>query len=357
MTVERLNKEEISGRAVALLGLDCDAVDLFSDEGLCASLRRAASLMCPATPRQLVDSVIDALAPLDPAIDRSIVNEALDRLISVGDLLELRTSDGTARLLFLAPPSYVETRPGNFLLIGIRPNGSPILDEPHAARIEFESHTRSIFVDPLTADDLFATAGVHRVTREQWTRSPRFDSAATVVARAEYRLKMSPSTGSIPGLSVIDSTSSVRYYKGRWRDLTGDDEGMYVGRRPQAFGAPIWCLIQVSRGVPTTLADLPFESSVFPGWDEARLIQAAIDSQRGHPQTYRTRPAAGNIMFDFFAPLPSWAERFVTLNAVPVNKSTGALFSYRVPVDAEPSLTTFLSDSMWMTSTTEAWTQ
>ena len=64
MTVQRIERGEVATRAQEVLGLDAAGVDLFSTEGLCASLRRAASFLCPASPRQIVDAVLEALAPL-----------------------------------------------------------------------------------------------------------------------------------------------------------------------------------------------------------------------------------------------------------------------------------------------------
>jgi hypothetical protein len=83
---------------VGILGLDDKNVDLFSTEGVCASLRRAASFLCPAAPRQVVDAVLDALTPLNPDLKRDEVTEALYTLIGIGDLLELRPTGSRALL-------------------------------------------------------------------------------------------------------------------------------------------------------------------------------------------------------------------------------------------------------------------
>src|SRR5688572_25729389 len=104
MTVQRIERAEVAARATGILGLDPAAADLFSTEGLCASLRRAASFQCPASPRQIVDAVVEALAPLSEGLERDTVVEALDALVMSGDLLELHQPGSRSRLLFLGPP-------------------------------------------------------------------------------------------------------------------------------------------------------------------------------------------------------------------------------------------------------------
>lgn len=360
MSVQRLERDDVASRAVAILGLDPAADGLPSPEGLCASLRRAASFLCPASPRQIVDAVLDALTPLDLGIERDEVAEALDRLIGAGDLLELRASGPGTRLLFLGPPSYVEKQPGHYLLLGIRPNADMLVDEGSlGAFVTYESHTRTVVLDESSAVETLATAGLHRLAREQWANAPRQEAAAKVVEQASNRLRGARSPGQITGLTLIDSTTSVRYYNGRWRQPLPTDQGIFVGRRPQAYGAPIWCVVDLLEGVPQAVVDLPVDGSVAPAWDDARRLQAALDAHRGSAQVFRTVPTGqpgDPWLFDFFGPLPSWTERYLDLVGLPVGKSRGALFTYRVPDGAQTNTRAFLSGALWMQPTEEVHT-
>jgi hypothetical protein len=355
MSIQRLDPGEVAVRAVDNLGLAQAAVDLFSPEGLCASLRRAASFLCPASPRQIIDAVHDALTPLRNDLERDDLVEAVDVLVGVGDLLELRQAGPRTRLLFLGPPSYVEKQPGEFLLLGVRPNAGALVDEETlGAEVIYEAHTRTVVLDPESAAEALGAAGLHRLSREQWIRSPRREAAAAVIEQAQERLVAARAPGQVSGLKIIDSTAPVHYYKGRWREPTIADDGIFVGRRPQAYGAPIWCVIQLARGVPQAVLDLPVDSSVAPGSDEARRLQAALDAHRGGPQVYRVRAsrrADGASFLDFFGPLPSWAERYMDLIGMPLPKAQGALFSYRVPEAVVEDTRVFLSTSSWMTAT------
>lgn len=352
MTIHRIGRDEVTARAVGILGLDEGAVDLFSVEGISASLRRAASFLCPASPRQIIDAVLDVLTPLGAELERDAVTNALDALVGAGDLLELRGNGTRNRLLFLGPPSYVEKKPGSFLLLGIRPNASPVLDEESVeAAVVYESHTRLIELDPDSAAQTLAAAGLHRLTREQWAKAPRDMAATAVVEQVRSRLAAHRSPGQVSGLVLIDPAKPVRYYKGRWREPMASDQGIFVGHRPQAYGAPIWCVVELAAGVPQAVLDLPLASAIAPGWDDARRLQAALDAERGCPQVVRVRPTGqldGDFIVDFFGPLPSWAERYLDLTGLPVSRSRGALFSYRVPDAAMGDVTLFLSTSLWM---------
>lgn len=357
MSVQRCDGHEVAARAVAVLGLNDTVVDLFSEEGICASLRRAASFLCPASPRQLVDAVLDALRPLKPDIEREDLMQALDNLVSVGDLLELRPTGGRTRLLFLGPPSYVEMRPGHFLLLGIRPNAGQILSEESlGAVVAYESHTRSVVLHSNEGIEALAAMGLHRLRPEQWAQAPRQDASSSVVEMARRQLISSRTPGNVSDLELIDPTTSVRYYKGRWREPKPTDQGIFIGRRPQAYGAPLWCAIEIAEGVPQSVLDFPVDSPTAPGWDEARRLQAAIDAERGSPQVCRVRAddqSSGTRIFDFFVPLPSWAIRYLNLIGVPVPKAPGSLFSYRVPDGVDSKVREFLSKSLWMTVTEE----
>ena len=140
MNVTAISPAECSEIAVSALDVD-DAADLFSAEGLAASLRRAASYLCPAPPQQVTNAVLDALRPLAPGggLQRADITDLLDLLVSGGDLIEMRLSgSGAARLLYLGPPSYIEARPGRYLLTGIRPFGKPLISTSLTQDIQYE---------------------------------------------------------------------------------------------------------------------------------------------------------------------------------------------------------------------------
>lgn len=357
MTVQRIERAEVAARAVTILGLNHEVVDVLSTEALCASLRRTASFLCPASPRQIVDAVMNALAPLAEGLDRDTVVEALDALLMSGDLLELRQPGERTRLLFLGPPSFVEKQPGEYLLLGIRPRNIALVDQvAEVVEVIHDAHTRSVLLDPTTGQSTLIAAGLHRIPKEQWTKAPRIEPAARLLDRLREQLAAERAAGVVTGLTIIDPSRPTYFYKGRWNEPAEEHTGIFTGRRPQAYGAPIWCAIEMAEGVPQSVLDLPVNSSIAPGWDEARRIQAALDAERGAPQTFRRRrdgSPTGGTFFDFFAPLPTWAERYLAISGWPAPKGPKSLFTYCLPAGAKDDAEQFLSRSLWMTSIKE----
>ena len=357
MSVQRVSRAEVATRAVAILRLDGEGVDLVSTEALCASLRRTASFLCPASHRHIVDAVTKALVPLAEELDHDTVLEALDALVMNGDLLELRPPGERTRLLFLGPPSFVEKYPGEYLLLGVRPRGMALIHQS-AEDIEVihDAHTRSVLLDPATGQATLTAAGLHRISREQWAKAPRIEPAAHVLDRLREQLAAERAPGVVTGLTILDPSRPVHFYKGRWNEPAEEHTGIFTGRRPQAYGAPIWCAIEMEAGVPQSVLDLPVDSNIVPGWDEARRIQAALDIVNGTPQSFRLRrdgSSAGCTFFDFFAPLPTWADRYLAISGWLARKGPKALFTYCLPAGAVYDAEQFLSRSLWMTSIKE----
>jgi hypothetical protein len=354
MRLTKRTAQDASAVAVATLGLDADAVGLASSEGLAASLRRAASFMCPTSPGRLVDAVHGALKPLHGnELKREALVDLLDQLVASGDLLELRHGSGrSTRLLYLAPPSYIERVPGTYLLMGVRPFGAPLIGDELAAAIEYEGHTRILRIDPAEGDAELRSRGLRRIPKARWVSSPSVEAPTKLIERHRALLDVSAEAGQVDGLVLLDPTSKVRYYRGRWRSPAPADSGDFIARRPQAYGADLWCLVRLQAGEPQRLLEFPVNDPVTPGRDEAWRYQAAIDALRGTAQQFRLRRSAGpsaEVILDFFSPLPGFAERYVQFAGLALGKTPGALYSFRLPAEAVADVTTFLTDMLWMT--------
>jgi len=353
MKLSALSAAECSALSVRTLGMDPGLIPLTSAEGLAESLRRAASFMCPTSPSRLVDAVLGAVRPVSSpdAVDRDKLMEILDLLIGAGDLLELRhEAERSTRLLYLAPPSYVERAPGSHLLLGVRPYGAPLVDTDLAEHIEREGHTRTLVLDDATAHKLLARDRMQRLSRERWAASPAKESAAVLVERVRAMLNVVSPSGDIAELELLDPTKPVRYYRGRWGTPTEAQSGDFLGRRPQAYGAPLWCAVRVDGGSPQRLVEFPMDDPTVPARDEAWRYQMGIDEVRGNPQLYRVTPVAGrdDSVVSFFSPIPGFAERYLQLVGLALPDPPRALFAFRVPNGAMPDLETWLADMLWM---------
>jgi hypothetical protein len=353
MTVTTLTSAEASALSVQTLGLDPDSVGLDSTEGLAASLLRAASFLCPTSPSTLVAAVVSAVQPLAPEgeVNRERVAGLLDLLIASGDLLELRHEiDGSSvRLVYLGPPSFIERAPGTYLLLGVRPYSAPLLDENLLTEVACEGHTRAIQLDAATAADTLAGAGLQQIERQRWVASPREESAAELLRRTAERLDVAGGGGEIEGLQIIDPSTPVRYYRGRWREPVTTDSGDLVARRPQPYGADLWSAVRFVNGTATKIFQFPVDNPVVPARDEAWRLQMAIDAKRGQPQHYTAEPVpGGSTVVKFFSPIPGFAERYLQLIGLPLAGTSGALFAFRVPDGAMPDLLELLTDLLWM---------
>lgn len=354
MLLSDLTASDAAALTVRTLGLDPKRLGLTSPEALAASLRRAASFLCPSSPRRIIDSVLSAIRPLtdDVRLSREEVAAILDLLVSSGDLLELRQSqqERDVRLIYLGPPSYIERAPGSYLLLGIRPFGASLLDAELGAQVEYEGHTRSLFLDGETADERLTAAGLRRIAPRRWAAGPRVESPAALVERLARRLDFASDAGEIEDLQILDPAARVRYYRGRWRSPKPSDSGDFVARRPQAYGADLWSLVRLKDGRPTKLFDFPVDDQLVPARDEAWRAQMAVDAVRGYRQQFAVeRVAHGDeAVVRFFSPVPGFAERYLQLVGMTLGTIPGALFAFKVPKGAMPDAERLLSEMLWL---------
>jgi hypothetical protein len=354
MNISRLTSDEATTLAVETLGLDPDLVALSSAEGIASSIRRAASFMCPTSPRQLISSVEKVLQPVcsDPDPIRVAIYEMVDLLIAAGDLLELRdeVDDRFVRLLYLGPPSYIERESGVYLLSGVRPYGVSLVDVELSHLVEYDGEARTIHLDPTEADERLSSVGLERVEREQWVRAPRAEPADQLIGRLALRLDAAHPSGEIEGLQILDPAASVRYYRGRWRSPEISDSGDFVARRPQEYGADLWCVVRTRNGAPLMMLEFPIDDPLVPARDEAWRMQMAMDAQRGEPQVYATHPVGdgSHMVVRFFSPIPGFAQRYLELIGVPLPEAPRCLFAFRVPNGAMLDLEQIMGGSLWM---------
>jgi hypothetical protein len=240
-------------------------------------------------------------------------------------------------------------------LLGIAPDDVSPLPADYVARIDYDSHVRRIH--PLAEESLrlgLPQFGLFTLSMEQWLRTPLVESPQDYVLRFDELLAKAPAAGFVIGLRILDPAKPVRYYQGRWIDL-GKQSGRYLARRPQAYGAPLWCYVEVEGGNTKRLVDLPQFEKRWRACDEAWRLQAAIDACNLKPQQYRIRsgPSTDTSVLDLFSPVPLWMERRWDFLGRPVPPS-GNVFSYALPARAILEETTFMKNMLWLVDSREA---
>lgn len=353
--MKQLGVADVHAQMVTELGLDPSAVDLTSIEAVAGALRRAASFLCPCTAPTLVRAVVRPMRGLVQDLDafKELVQETLEAMIAHGDILEHRDVDedpwhGAAALLYAAPAGFVARESGTVFLLGVTTDQLSALPDELEARVEYVNHLRRLSTDP--GEDLrsdLLQLGLIEVSYSAWLRAPRPETASQHVGRLDRLLDAAQPSREVPGLSLLDPARGVRYYRGRWVEPR-TRSGRYVARRSQAYGADLWCYIEMRDGNPERLIDFPSAGSRWRGCDEAWRLQMAIDAHAGNPQRFRIRsgPERTRVM-EFFSPLPMWVRRRWDAVGEPVAAS-GCLFAYRLR-DAElPEELRFASDSLWL---------
>jgi hypothetical protein len=284
---------------------------------------------------------------------KTLVKETLEAMIAHGDFLEYNEISenprrGTGPLLYTAPVSFVARESGAAILLGVAPDQLFPLPNELEVRIEYVNHVRRL--KPLPNEDLHSELiqlGLVEVSYDGWLKAPPFEDSAKHVLYFDRLMDGAQPSREVPGLSLLDPQSPVRFYPGRWVQPRSQT-GRFVGRRRQAYGADLWCYVQIRNGHPERLIDLPLASNQWRGCDEAWWLQMAIDVQRGEPQLFRIRPGPGRtVVMELFSPVPMWATKRWDAVGEPIPTS-GCLLAYRLPdTEAEEEIQ-FARKALWL---------
>ena len=352
--IREIERNEVLSVCSSSLGVPIDPSMPVPDEALAALVRRAAGINCPCSRSTLRASIAESLQYLDE--DAESLPERLDHIIEglivSGDLLELNDVstgdvDVNGTWVFAAPPAFVARPEGSCYLLGVVPDQDSFLPDGISSRVTAQGYTR--LLKPETGEDIegmLSSHGLQHLSSEAWLRSPKAQSPEEYLSNLEIRLKGQGRSGAIAELQVIDHDATVRYYKGRWT-APSKRSGIHVGRRPQMYGAPLWCMVELEDGEPQHLLDLPLPRSHWRGCDEAWRVQIAFDSNNEHPQEFRTVPMGGGLRFDFFSPIPKWVERRLMVFGQPL-PAEKCLFSYLLPISEADEEIAFLRDTVWL---------
>lgn len=344
MDVRRVSSAQALDALARRLGLNSDDEIALSS----SCLRRSASLTAPVSRRALVDSVVELLDPLRPT-QRVVVGETLDRIVASGDLVEVLEGSGErrTRTVYLGAPRYVcLPKSGDVVLVGTRPDGLPLLRFESTAHVQTFEHIRRIRSADEEFLDLLAADGFIETTSSKWLDAPEQETAESVRDLYIRAMESAPPSGLIEELKILDPKTSPAHYRSRWRASAAEDNGPFVARRNQAYGADLWCLVQLRDGEAQRFVDLPRLSS--RGCDEAWRLQAAFDALNDQAQELRVEfTGQGSVLIGVPAPLPGWLQRRWDLIGTAVRCGPG-LFNYLFRgADARDEIA-FAQNQLWM---------
>ncbi len=358
--MRRLTAAQVNAQKIAELGLDSSALDLSSVEAVAAALRRAAGFLCPCTALSLIRSIVRPMRGLaDSQLLRSLAEDTLEAMVAHGDLFEFeQLSDDPATrsgvVLYAAPPSFVARASGAVLLLGIAPDHLSALPEALQTRIEVEGYVRRIVSE--SGEDLRAELldlGLIELSDVTWLKAPADELPDQLIARMNAMLAAVAPSRDVLGLKILDPERSVSYYPDRWIEPK-THSGRFIARRRQAYGADLWCYIELLNGNSARLIDFPVSPGRWRGCDEAWRVQMAIDALRGAPQQFRLAAGPpGNTVLQLFSPVPMWVRRRWDAIGEPIPAS-GCLLAYRLRTSELEEELKFARNSLWMGETPSA---
>lgn len=354
MAIKRLQPSEVRSLGVATLGLDPSTFPLTSSTAIAAALRRSASCLCPCAASTLIRTVLNPLRGLidDEDAVKIMIEDVLDEVVAHGDLIEYRDpargASSSLTVLYAGPCGFVPRSSGAVILLGVSADQLTALPDDIEARVQYSGHVRRL--DPLPGENLredLLQLGLIEIPPERWLKAPANETAQAHVSRLDHSLQAAPASGEVPGLLLLDPSTPVHYYRGRWAEPKRQT-GRFVARRAQAYGAPLWCYVQLANGRAEQLLDFPLPGSRWRGCDEAWRLQMAIDSQCHSPQRIRIRPGqSGTRCFELFSPLPMWAQR--RWNAIGRRvEAKGCLFAIEIPNQEANEEIRYAKDTLWL---------
>lgn len=343
------------------VGFDPDVVSIKDMAVLSAIVRRTAGLLCPCTKRTILKNIMQGFDGVVPGLDdlRDDIDETIDLLIAHGDLLEHNDitpdSPRSEVVVSRAPLAFIKRLSGACVILGVALDDRPVLPDSLQQNIQYNNFNRVIMSDATTnLSDYLLGLGFIELPYKAWSSLPPITGKDKHVEALLGQLSSSRAhtTDNIEGLKLLDPTTPIDFYPDRWvkpRDQTGH----FVARRPQAYGADLWCYVELYQGKPKRFLDLPLMGSRWRGCDEAWHLQAAIDAVRGNPQLYRIREGTKDYrILDLFSPIPSWAQRRWVMVGTSVLKQR-CLLSYRFRSAEIGEEVSFAKEHLWMAEKTE----
>lgn len=315
------------------------------------SLRRTVFIAAPCSVRTARTLVVKSLEPLFDDLEdlRMRVAQVVDDLIAMGDLLEMRreSTRETSFVLRPAPPAFVLRPDGTFIILGVA--GDEITpSQVHDYAIAYRAGGLRTLApsDVESCRQTLLDLGLIELPIRVWLHAPGPIDSSEFVKSWVDRLPKTAHPERIDHVEILGPSVATSYYKGRWQALSERHAGIFVARRPQRYGANLWCLVEVKDGLVQRFVDIHPKDSRFRGCDEAWRLQAALDAQAAAPQHLRVARSEEDVVLSFTSPLPAWAVRRLSLigeRVVPPR----ALLSFVLPSGNSEDELRWLEEMLW----------
>jgi hypothetical protein len=317
-------------------------------------LRRTAGIVCPCSRRVLKNSLLKSLSylPVDSEELPQLLDSLIEKLIIVGDLLELSDvsiddQKVSGAWIFAAPPSFVKRDNGRIILLGITPDQESFLSSELEERITNNGVLRQIEAfEGENLEEVLIDQGMNQLSESSWLKAPRKVTPEKLLSSLIEKLEQADNNTEINGLEIIAPGTNVNYYKGRWF-TPSNQVGTYIGRRPQEFGSPIWCIVELNGVISEKLLDLPLKGYRWRACDAAWHIQMAIDALNGSPQRYSKFDVGEGVRYEFYSPIPLWIQRRLMILGCETTPKNG-LLAFVIPYAEADQEEANLKNTLWL---------
>ena len=327
-----------------------------NDETLGTLIRRIAGITCPISRTHLKHHMVLSLLRLagdKPSLEKR-VDAAIEALLVCGDIIQLSSRDtyepdDGEGFIYTAPPSFLQRDSGRILIIGVGFDDATFLPDSHLNRISFKNFSR--FIDPVSDEDLpkiLLELGLRQINRQTWVTAPIAETSGKHLQCFKDILVRDGGSADIPELCIYSPDNSCTTYHQGWMPL-GKQTGLYIARRPQAYGSAIWCFIEVVQGKVNGIVDFPIKGSRLRGCDTAWRLQHAIDANINQALNYYLEKFEDKIQLNFKIPIPLWAQQRLVLMGQLVPPSRGNVLAFQIPASESATEEKFLQEHLWLT--------
>jgi len=356
MAIRQLDVASVAEHAIRALKLDPLNYTLQDATVMAALIRRLVSTTGPCTRSAIFKRLESCLAPIMSDLDglASAIEDAIEALVVGSDLVEIPEVPSLAvgchgPFLVLAPSRFIRRKSGAIYVLGGAPDGQELLPQALASQVEADGYHRVISNPPASLAYELKSYGLHELSESVWLQSPKDVNPEDLVNEHVNQLLNVAEIHSTTSVRILDHSQNGLPYNQRWKE-PNNQTGFFIARRPQEFGSPIWCFVQLEHGHVNRLLDLPRRRWPWRPCDAGWYLQLAIDRNANCPQFYEVEEGASEASVSFFSPMPAWARRRLMVIGRPRNRRN-ALFAYEIPRNELATEEEFLRDRLWLSRT------
>jgi hypothetical protein len=325
-----------------------------------SAVRRLCSFMCPCPAFAIKRMACRSLRVLDIPEEQltRLVDEAIEDLSIGGDLLELSRvmiagAENHPSWLYCAPPSFIARKTGRIYILGIAADDASFLPRELRAGVQRDGAVRFIESAEPEAVTQLKRLGLREVNEAAWLTTVKTESAREHLQAAAKQLRHLGADGELPDLTILAHASGEgKPYSRRWKSPEAES-GVYIGRVPQPYGAPLWYFCDLDHGRTMRSMLLPTRESRERASDIAWRLQLALDAEAGFAARYSVDRTSDTATLTFDFPVPLAVRRRLMFLGARRSQDDPHPFRFQLPVGELDEERSFLRSNYWIEERSE----